>query len=130
MDQDYNKSPGPPGPPPSAPPPYAANYGPAPTPVFTPAPAGPTMAFVTPTVFVASLGPGPSQIKCSTCNASVVTRTTSNPGAMSWLIGLGLCLVGLWPCSCIPCCISDLNDVTHYCPNCNVFVGKYRGGGC
>ena len=30
---DYNKSPGPPGPPPSAPPPYAANYGPAPTPV-------------------------------------------------------------------------------------------------
>ena len=28
----------------------------------TPAPAGPTMAFVTPTVFVASLGPGPSQV--------------------------------------------------------------------
>ena len=28
---EYDKSPGPPGPPPSAPPPYTANYGPAPT---------------------------------------------------------------------------------------------------
>ena len=58
-----------------------------------PAPSAPTMAFVTPMV-VRSLGPGPCQVTCATCNATVVTRTTSNPGAMAWLIGLGLCLVG------------------------------------
>ena len=104
---------------------------------------GPTLAFVGPSHV---LGPNPCQLKCSSCQATVVTLITSSPGAMAWLIGLGLCAVGyviiqlsqskgltnlylsrLGCCACIPCCISDLRDVTHFCPNCHMLLGKYRG---
>ena len=64
--------------------------------------AGPTMAFINPVpqphVLIhtngSMVGPLPCQIKCPACQATVITRITSNPGGMAWLIGLGLCLVG------------------------------------
>ena len=31
-------------------------------------------------------------------------------------------------CSCIPLCIDSLQAVTHTCPNCNAFIGRYKGG--
>ena len=33
-----------------------------------------------------------------------------------------------WPCACIPCCIDSLNSVTHKCPQCKNFLGRYKGG--
>ena len=32
-----------------------------------------------------------------------------------------------WLCACIPCCCCpEWNDVTHFCPQCNNILGKYR----
>ena len=43
------------------------------------------------------------------------------------IIDVALCY-RLWPCACIPCCIESLNSVTHKCPRCNQFLGRYKGG--
>ena len=31
-------------------------------------------------------------------------------------------------CACIPCCIDSFNTVTHKCPQCKAFLGRYKGG--
>ena len=45
-------------------------------------------------VAISKLGPDPCQVKCTWCQATIVTRTTSTPGLAAWMIGLGLCLAG------------------------------------
>ena len=89
-------------PPPAPPPPYSsiANPGYQQNQVGVLQP-GPTVAFLHPqppqvliNANVSMLGPLPCQIKCPACQATVITRITSMPGGMAWLIGLGLCLVG------------------------------------
>ena len=29
----------------------------------------------------------------------------------------------MWPCACIPCCMQDLRDKKHICPNCGHLIG-------
>jgi len=75
-----------------------------------------------------SFGHRAVQMVCPHCQASITTKTVSEPSALAWIIGGVLCLVSLWPCACIPCCIDSLQQVTHSCPNCKNFLGRYKGG--
>jgi len=70
------------------------------------------------------LGQHPVNTTCWNCNANIITRTTSTTSSKQCLIGIVLAAVGLWCCACIPCCLDEWNEVNHYCPNCNVLIGK------
>jgi len=75
-----------------------------------------------------NFGPNSIEMVCPHCQSQVRTATDSEPGALAWILAGILCVVGLWPCACVPCCIDSLNSVTHKCPNCRQFLGRYRGG--
>jgi len=75
-----------------------------------------------------NFGPRPVNMTCPHCQAQIRTQTDSEPGPMAWILAGVLCIVGLWPCACIPCCIDSLNSVTHKCPQCKNFLGRYKGG--
>jgi len=68
------------------------------------------------------------QMVCPHCQASITTHTVSEPSALAWILGGLICFVGFWPCACIPCCVDSLQQVTHSCPNCKNFLGRYKGG--
>merc|ERR1712059_19846 len=70
----------------------------------------------------------PVQMTCPHCQTNITTHMVSEPSAMSWILGGVLCLVGLWPCSCVPCLIDSMQQVTHSCPKCKNFLGRYKGG--
>jgi lipopolysaccharide-induced tumor necrosis factor-alpha factor len=75
-----------------------------------------------------NFGHNPVNMTCPNCQCQIRTSTDSEPGPMAWILAGVLCVVGLWPCACIPCCIDSLNSVTHRCPNCKHFLGRYKGG--
>eukprot|EP00095_Tigriopus_kingsejongensis_P004010 maker-scaffold874_size86240-snap-gene-0.15 protein:Tk04010 transcript:maker-scaffold874_size86240-snap-gene-0.15-mRNA-1 annotation:"litaf homolog" len=75
-----------------------------------------------------NFGSSPVNMVCPHCQCQIRTQTDSEPGALAWILSGVLCVVGLWPCACIPCCIDTLNSVTHKCPNCKNFLGRYKGG--
>jgi len=75
-----------------------------------------------------SFGVQPVTLTCPHCQAHVRTRTESEPGPLAWILGGILCVVGLPFCACIPCCIDSFNTVTHKCPQCKAFLGRYKGG--
>jgi len=109
-----------------------AQYGPPPTqaPGYVPGPM-PTQPPVQQIVVVQgpiNYGKHPMSMTCPHCQAQVQTSIRSEPGPLAWIIGGVLCFVGFWCCACIPCCIDDLNTVEHKCPNCNAFLGRYKGG--
>lgn len=86
-----------------------------------------------PTVIVQYMNPpnfgsSPVNMTCPHCQSQIRTSTDSEPGPLAWILAGVLCVVGLWPCACIPCCIDSLNSVTHKCPNCKNFLGRYKGG--
>merc|ERR1719370_272827 len=68
-------------------------------------------------------GPNPIDMVCPHCQSQIRTATDSEPGPLAWIFAGVLCVVGLWPCACIPCCIDSLNAVTHKCPSCKKFLG-------
>jgi lipopolysaccharide-induced tumor necrosis factor-alpha factor len=73
-------------------------------------------------------GKSPMTMTCPHCSSQIQTSTKSEAGPLAWIIGGVLCFMGLWCCACIPCCIDDLNRVEHRCPNCNAFLGAFKGG--
>jgi len=79
-----------------------------------------------------SFGFRPVTMTCPNCQQNITTATDSRPSASAWVVRavlcVVLCLVGLWPCACIPCCVGSMQKVSHKCPNCNHFLGRYRGG--
>jgi len=92
-------------------------------------PQGPVQV-VTQVQYVAapSFGYRPVTMNCPHCQAHVTTKTDSEPSVVAWIVGGLLCLVGFWPCSCIPCCVDSMQQVTHSCPSCKNFLGRYKGG--
>uniref|UniRef100_A0A1I7Y716 LITAF domain-containing protein n=1 Tax=Steinernema glaseri TaxID=37863 RepID=A0A1I7Y716_9BILA len=79
------------------------------------------------TINVLRLGPRPMSMACPNCNQPVVTRTTPNAGLLTFLLSLGLVLIGCFMgCCLIPFCIEDCQDIHHFCPNCNAFIGVYK----
>ena len=77
-------------------------------------------------VTVPELGPKPANIQCPGCQASITTRTASKPGLLAVSLSAVLCITGLWPCFCLPFFVDSLQTVKHFCPRCNIVVGKYK----
>ncbi|XP_032086466.1 lipopolysaccharide-induced tumor necrosis factor-alpha factor isoform X2 [Thamnophis elegans] len=69
----------------------------------------------------------PMQISCPACNQMIVTRISYQPGALAWLSCGGLALVGCWlGCCLIPFCVDAMQDVQHFCPCCNAYLGVHK----
>eukprot|EP00096_Caligus_rogercresseyi_P015442 TRINITY_DN787_c0_g1_i3.p1 TRINITY_DN787_c0_g1~~TRINITY_DN787_c0_g1_i3.p1 ORF type:complete len:167 (+),score=47.04 TRINITY_DN787_c0_g1_i3:71-571(+) len=90
--------------------------------------AGQQQQIVVQYVNAPNFGPRSVRMTCPQCQSQIETATSSEPGPMAWIIAGVLCIVGLWPCACVPCCIDQLNCVTHKCPQCQTFLGRYKGG--
>ena len=68
----------------------------------------------------------PVRMECPFCRAQITTvmREEAGPSLAQWAACCGLCCIGLWPCACVPFCVSELRDVTHTCPQCQQRVGR------
>lgn len=73
-----------------------------------------------------TLGDNPATLTCPNCNNSVTSVVTKEMGLMVWLAAGGMCIIGLWPCACIPFCITDLYDSKHTCPVCKHHLGYHK----
>lgn len=68
-------------------------------------------------------GESPIQLRCPNCHKDVITRTSYEPGMLTWLaVGL-MFILGFFLCCWIPLVIDALKDVVHHCPNCNYVCG-------
>ncbi|XP_039746283.1 lipopolysaccharide-induced tumor necrosis factor-alpha factor homolog [Pararge aegeria] len=85
-------------------------------------------ATVIPAVIVTNnMAPGPTPYVCRSCNQQIVTRVERIPSMRTHLCAVLLCLIGFWPCVCVPYCVDSCNNAEHYCPNCSAYVGSYSG---
>lgn len=92
-------------------------------------PGSPPATVVVRYVQAPSFGTQTARMTCPYCQYEIWTKTRNEgPGAMAWLWGGLLCLLGFGLCACIPCCMDSLSDVSHSCPNCKKFLGRYSGG--
>ena len=98
-------------------PPLPAEKGgmpPPPAAGVPPAGAPGTTTVVTQVQYVSAprFGHRPVNMICPHCQASITTRTDEESGALAWIVCIGLCFVGLWPCSCIPFCMDSMKQVS------------------
>ncbi|CAD5220673.1 unnamed protein product [Bursaphelenchus xylophilus] len=77
-------------------------------------------------VMATQYGPYPMSMACYYCHHHIVTRLQNRCGVLAWLICGAMALVGCWPCCILPLCITKCQDVLHFCPNCNNFLGSYK----
>nr|XP_058157016.1 lipopolysaccharide-induced tumor necrosis factor-alpha factor homolog [Dasypus novemcinctus] len=69
----------------------------------------------------------PVQMCCPSCSKMIVTQLSYTAGALTWLTCGSLCLLGcIGGCCFIPFFLDSVQDVRHYCPNCNVLLGTYK----
>nr|XP_026495692.1 lipopolysaccharide-induced tumor necrosis factor-alpha factor homolog [Vanessa tameamea] len=88
----------------------------------------PSSTTVYPAVVIAnSMSPNPSPYVCRSCNQQIITRVERTPSLRTHLLALMLCILGCWPCVCLPYCVDTCNNAEHYCTNCNAYVGSYVG---
>ncbi|KAM3826738.1 lipopolysaccharide-induced tumor necrosis factor-alpha factor isoform 2-T4 [Vipera latastei] len=103
-------------------PPQSYGMQPQPAPAIPPVPIH-TVYIPGPLIFLEH----PMQIHCPSCNQMIVTRISYQPGALTWLSCGGLALVGCWlGCCLIPFCVDAMQDVQHFCPCCNAFLGVHK----
>ncbi|XP_069066618.1 LITAF domain-containing protein-like isoform X2 [Pleurodeles waltl] len=78
-------------------------------------------------VVPAPCGDTPVRTTCPACHQQIVTSTRPTPGLLTWLLFGGFILFGCWlGCCLIPFCVDSLQDVNHFCPNCNHLVGRHK----
>jgi len=108
--------------------PPTPNFGPSPPQGFGPSPHQQQQVPVVQVVQIHSSGlRGEStRITCPSCRADINTRVRYETGRMTHIAALLLCLIGCWPCACIPYCTEGCMDAEHECPNCNTYIGGYR----
>lgn len=106
------------------PPPYTQEQDAAPLQTQQP---GRTVNTTTVVITTSEFGPRPIVAFCPKCAMQVTTRVKKLAGLFSWLMCLGLCMVGC-DCGCclIPCCADACVDTEHRCPNCKTFLGAYK----
>lgn len=72
------------------------------------------------TVVVQSIELGPKSflITCPQCQNTKATSIDYESSVRTHITAALLCLVGLWPCICIPYCTSLCRDTKHSCSHC------------
>jgi len=61
----------------------------------------------------------PQTTTCPYCQATAQTTVRYEPGAVTWISCMGICLLGGWAgCCLIPFCIQPLQDCIHMCGAC------------
>ncbi|KAJ1452940.1 LITAF-like zinc ribbon domain-containing protein [Pelagophyceae sp. CCMP2097] len=70
-------------------------------------------------------GASPERFTCPHCHQAGTTRTSHQVGALTCLVGLGICCI-FCPCTPIVCCFDGIKDVIHTCPQCNTEVGSHK----
>ncbi|XP_030766101.1 lipopolysaccharide-induced tumor necrosis factor-alpha factor homolog [Sitophilus oryzae] len=119
------------GPPGFVPPPQPGVYPPGeypPPPHGGPPPphGGPvTVATVVVSATPTMYGPNPAHVTCPHCHASVTTSVEKSASTKTHLFAALLCLLGCWPCVCVPYCMDSCLEKKHTCPSCNAFLGSY-----
>ena len=80
------------------------------------------------TVTAPTLQRQPVNCICYHCNANIVTQTEKEVGGIVWLLCFMIFLVGgFFFCLClVPCCITELRDVHHRCPECHRRLGTFK----
>ncbi|XP_022116844.2 lipopolysaccharide-induced tumor necrosis factor-alpha factor homolog [Pieris rapae] len=115
--------------PPQNPPPYPGPPNPDPImnqPQGFPLQGAP--AAMGPTIIVTQvMGSEAASMICRSCGVQITTRVERMPSMRTHLFAILLCLVGCWPCSCLPYCVDTCNNADHYCSNCNAYIGSYHG---
>lgn len=102
----------------------ASPYYTQPEPVPGPAPVTVQTVYVQQPV---SFHDRPVQLCCPSCGKMTVSQLRFRAGALTWLSCGGLCLLGCAAgCCFIPFCVDALQDVDHYCPNCQALLGTYK----
>lgn len=109
-------------PPHQNPPPYVTQPQPGIYPAY---PAVPPQQVVAVVPVVRQMGPDPSHYTCPSCNTAIVTRVERVSTTKTHLFAALLCLIGCWPCVCIPYCTNSCQNAEHYCPNCSAYIGNY-----
>ncbi|XP_058792863.1 lipopolysaccharide-induced tumor necrosis factor-alpha factor homolog [Phymastichus coffea] len=74
-----------------------------------------------------TLGPNPVKMCCPSCHADIKTTTMSDHQPSAHVCCFVLCLLGCCLCSCLPYCLSAFLSVHHFCPNCKVYIGTWKG---
>ncbi|KPJ20402.1 hypothetical protein RR48_06141 [Papilio machaon] len=123
-----------------APPPYSDPQNPVPqgVPQGVPQPVivGTAVAYptatvvpgVTTTVVIGNqMGPSPAVYICKSCNNQIMTKVERKPSLRTHLFALLLCVVGCWPCVCVPYCVDSCNNADHYCPSSKDETSVYNG---
>jgi len=67
----------------------------------------------------------PQTTTCAYCQATTTTIVRYEPGAVTWISCMGICLLGGWAgCFLIPFCVQPLQDCIHMCGACGRPLGK------
>uniref|UniRef100_A0A1Y1N874 LITAF domain-containing protein n=1 Tax=Photinus pyralis TaxID=7054 RepID=A0A1Y1N874_PHOPY len=74
---------------------------------------------------VTVFGPIPQLINCPHCHNQVTSKLEASAGTKTHLFAALLCILGCIPCCLIPYCVDSCKDRSHYCPQCNAFLGSY-----
>ncbi|XP_032590331.1 lipopolysaccharide-induced tumor necrosis factor-alpha factor homolog [Drosophila grimshawi] len=88
--------------------------------------SGPTTVVIhtTHTRPLVPVGTDPQFLRCPFCQNDVVTTIHKAPTLTTHMWAMGLCLIGCWPCVCIPYCMDTCKSTDHYCPVCKALVGQ------
>ncbi|KAI1710781.1 LITAF-like zinc ribbon domain-containing protein [Ditylenchus destructor] len=70
--------------------------------------------------------PRSMRVTCPSCHQEVKTVISKDPGLVAFLSCAFMCMLGLVLCACLPCCMEGCQDVTHNCPKCGSYLGKYK----
>ncbi|CAD7077816.1 unnamed protein product [Hermetia illucens] len=63
---------------------------------------------------------------CPECGHRIKTRTKYIPTRGAHLLAILLCLSMCLPFICLPYFLPSCQDVEHYCPSCNAYIGTFK----
>ncbi|KAI1710782.1 LITAF-like zinc ribbon domain-containing protein [Ditylenchus destructor] len=73
-----------------------------------------------------AMAPHSMRVKCPSCQQQIHTVANPQPGLAAFISGTLLTLFGCILCAWIPCIMQECKDVTHTCPHCGSYLGKYK----
>ncbi|XP_055374085.1 lipopolysaccharide-induced tumor necrosis factor-alpha factor homolog [Condylostylus longicornis] len=85
-----------------------------------------TAVIVTPVNF----GPHAQHMICPHCGSHIKTTIETETTWLTHAFAIGLILLGCILCSCLPYLMNSCKNTSHYCPNCNAFLGMHSTGPC